>query len=384
VSWMGRLDEVSIPELLHLVSWGEKTGKLVLARQDAEGLLVFRTGRIIYAASNSPREALGNILLCRSLLSEETLVKALEQQHTSERERRLGAILIEMGAITGKTLEMVIREQIEKVMTEFFLWQSGFFRFEAMRMPQSGEPEVDARDFFLQRGFSTEQLVLEVVKRVDEARSWRDEYAAATRATVPHSPWDSAPREVEPLVMPRVSASLSAVMADFSSPTLTGEATLGFLRHAATRVRRGVLFIPGSHSFAGMAEFGIDVAGGRAEEHVRRLVIPRDHPSILADVTSKRGTYRGLLPGCFWNDYLVKELGGRVPREAIVVPAVLDRDVMAIFYGDNLPSETAIGPVGDLETALVHAWQSRARAHVNAHEQVDSTLPADPGRSASS
>lgn len=101
-------------------------------------------------------------------------------------------------------------------------------------------------------------------------------------------------------------------------------------------------------------------------------------------MTSKRGTYRGLLPGCFWNDYLVKELGGRVPREAIVVPAVLDRDVMAIFYGDNLPSETAIGPVGDLETALVHAWQSRARAHVNAHEQVDSTVPADPGRSASS
>jgi Domain of unknown function (DUF4388) len=384
VSWMGRLDEVSIPELLHLVSWGEKTGKLVLARQDAEGLLVFRTGRIIYAASNSPREALGNILVCRNLLSEDTLVKALETQHASERERRLGAILIEMGALTGKTLEMVIREQIEKVMTEFFLWQSGFFRFEAMEIPPGGEPEVDARDFLLQRGFSTEQLVLEVVKRVDEAKSWRDEYAAATRATVPHSPWDSALRRGEPLVPPRVATSLSAVMADISSPTLTGEATLGFLRRAATRVKRGVLFIPGSHSFAGMAEFGIDIAGGRAEEHVRRLAIPRDHPSILADVTSKRGTYRGLLPRSFWNDYLIKELGGRVPREVIVVPAVVGGDVMAIFYGDNLPSETAIGPMGDVEMALVHAWQSRARATVNEHQQAAADTSADPSRSASS
>ncbi|HLE60722.1 MAG TPA: DUF4388 domain-containing protein, partial [Thermoanaerobaculaceae bacterium] len=178
---MGRLDEVSIPDLLHLVSWGEKTGKLVLARQDAEGLLVFRKGKIIYAASNSPREALGNILVCKKLISEDTLLKALEQQHASERERRLGAILIEAGAITGKILEKVIREQIEKVMAEFFLWQSGFFRFEALDIPEAGEPEVDARDFLLQRGFTTEQVVLEVVKKVDEARKRREEYAAATR-----------------------------------------------------------------------------------------------------------------------------------------------------------------------------------------------------------
>jgi hypothetical protein len=173
-------------------------------------------------------------------------------------------------------------------------------------------------------------------------------------------------------------------MADISSPTLTGEATLGFIRHAATRVRRGVLFIPGSHSFAGMAEFGIDIAGGRVEEHVRRLAIPRDHPSILSDVTSKRGTYRGLLPHSFWNDYLVKELGGRLPREVIVVPAVVGGDVMAIFYGDNLPSETAIGPMGDVEMALTYAWQSRARAGVNEHQQAAADLSADPNRSASS
>lgn len=188
MSWMGRLDEVSIADLLHLISWGEKTGKLRLARQDAEGLLVFRNGKILYAASNSPREALGNILICRRLVSEDTLLSALAQQHASERERRLGAILIEAGAITAKTLESVIREQIEKVMSEFFLWQAGYFRFEAMDIPDAGEPDVDARDFLLQRGFNTEQVVLEVIKRVDEARKRREEYAAATQLTVPHSP----------------------------------------------------------------------------------------------------------------------------------------------------------------------------------------------------
>ena len=361
MSWMGRLDEVSIADLLHLISWGEKTGKLRLARQDAEGLLVFRKGKILYAASNSPREALGNILICRRLVSEDTLLGALAQQHASERERRLGAILIEAGAITAKTLESVIREQIEKVMSEFFLWQAGYFRFEAMEIPAAGEPDVDARDFLLQRGFNTEQVVLEVIKRVDEARKRREEYAAATRLTVPHSPGDSAARGSEPQVPPRATGSLSTIMAEFPAPTFRGEATMTFLRHAATRVRRGVLFIPGSHAFSGAAEFGIDTAATPADEHVRDLAIPRDHPSILADVMAKRGTYRGLLPSCFWNDYLVTQLGGQMPREVIVVPAIIHGEVIAIFYGDNLPSEVAIGPVAELELALAQACPSQVR-----------------------
>jgi hypothetical protein len=362
VSWMGRLDEVSIADLLHLISWGEKTGKLRLARQDAEGLLVFRKGKILYAASNSPREALGNILICKRLISEDTLLRALAQQHASERERRLGAILIEAGAITGKTLETVIREQIEKVMSEFFLWQAGYFRFEAMDIPDAGEPEVDARDFLLQRGFNTEQVVLEVIKRADEARKRREEYAAATRLTVPHSPGDSAARSSEAPVTPRATGSLSTIMAEFPAPTFRGEATMTFLRHAASRVRRGVLFIPGSHAFSGAAEFGIDPDGTPADEQVRDLAIPRDHPSILADVMAKRGTYRGLLPSCFWNDYLITQLGGRMPREVIVVPAVVHGEVMAIFYGDNLPSDVSIGPVAELELALAQACLSQVRA----------------------
>jgi hypothetical protein len=373
MSWMGRLDEISVPELLHVISWGEKTGKLVLSRLDAEGLLVFRKGKIVYAASNSPRETLGNILVCRDLVSEEVLLKSLDRQHASDRERRLGAILIEMGAITGKTLETVIREQTESVMAEFFLWQSGFFRFEAMDIPETGEPEVDARDFLLQRGLNTEQVMLEVVKRVDETRKRRDEYAAATKPTVPHSPGDRVSPSVEPLLKPRISTPLSTIMADFPSPTLRGEATLRFLRHAATRVRRGVLFIPGSSSFAGAADFGIDFTGG----HVRELIVPRDHPSILADVTAKRGTYRGPLPSCFWNDYLVRQLGGRVPREVVVVPAVVDSEVTAIFYGDNVPSEAAIGPAGDLEEALLHACTSRAAGGEG--KPAEAAQPAPPG-----
>jgi Domain of unknown function (DUF4388) len=364
VSWTGKLEEISIPELLHTVAWGEKTGKLVFTRQDAEGLIVLRKGRIIYAASNAPREVLGNILLCKRLITPETLLAALEEQNRSQRARLLGAILIDMGAITVATLEAVIREQIETVMAEFFLWDFGFFRFDAVDLSGSDELEVDARDFVLHRGFKIEQVVLEVVKRVDDAKRRREEYAAATRPGRPHSPGEIAPAGTAQGPAARPAAPLSAIMAELRSPTLRGEATLKILRYAARIVSRAVLFVPGNHAFAGIGQFGVELNGQPADEPVRNIAIPRDHPSILADVAAKKGLYRGPLPSGFWNELLVRQLGGRAPREAIIVPAMIEGEAVAILYGDNLPSDAPIGQVGDLEAVMVDACLSLARGAV--------------------
>jgi len=66
------------------------------------------------------------------------------------------------------------------------------------------------------------------------------------------------------------------------------------------------------------------------------------------------------------------------------VPAVVDGDVVAIFYGDNLPSEVPIGPVGDLETVLVQACLSQATAGAQPREKDAELRVAGPTRSASS
>jgi hypothetical protein len=361
VSWTGNLEEVSTPELLHVAAWGEKTGKLTLARLDAEGLIVFRRGRIVYAASNSPREVLGNILLCKRLITAETLLAALEEQSRTARPRLLGSILIDMGAITLATLETVVREQIEKVISEFFLWQSGFFRFETIDIPDSTELEVDARDFVFQHGIKTEQVVLEVVKRVDDARKQREEYAAAIGPGRPRSPGERATAETDPAPPARPATPLSAIMGELHWPTLRGEATLKILRYAGHIVSRAVLFVPDNQVFAGIGQFGIESHGRSADEEVRTIAIPRDHASILADVTAKKGMYRGPLPSTFWNDLLIRQLGGRVPREVIVVPAMLEGRAVAILYGDNLPSDGPIGPLGDLEAVMKDSCLSLAK-----------------------
>jgi hypothetical protein len=83
--------------------------------------------------------------------------------------------------------------------------------------------------------------------------------------------------------------------------------------------------------------------------------MPLDQASVLADVAAKRGTYRGMLPLLFWNEFLVTQLGGAFPREVIVVPAIVDGSVVAMLYGDNIPSEAPIGPVSGLEAAMIEA-----------------------------
>ncbi len=347
MSVTGRLDEVSVPELLHLLSWGEKTGKLTLSRGSAEGVVVFRRGRIVNAASNSPRETLGSILVCRNLVNEATLASAVEECRRSEDGRSLGATLVGMGAISPAALESALRQQIEQVIGEFLLWESGQFRFEATDATPPGAAA--------EHGFNTEQVVLEVVRLVDDARRRRDEHAARVGGPAP-AVMASDELRASPFAPPRLRPpSVSAIVADLQTPVLRGEVIAAILRHARLVVRRAVVFVPSHRGYVGSGQFGIESGPASAEDHVRRVVVPLAQPSLLADVAAKRRTYRGELPLSFWNEFLAAQLGGHFPREVVVVPAIVDGTVLAILYGDNAPSHEPIGEIAALEAAMVEA-----------------------------
>ncbi len=370
MSFAGRLEEVSVPEVLHLLSWGEKTGKLTLRRGPAEGIVVVDRGRIVNAASNSPRELLGSVLLGRRLVSEETLIGALERQRCAEPPGTLGDTLVAMGALEPEALEAAVRQQVEHVMAEFLLWDSGVFRFEPMEIIGPGRVWGD-HPAFRWRGFHAEQIVLEVVKRVDETRRRRQEYVAASGGSAPASVMTDGLRP-DPFVPLRGRpASVRAIVAEMQAPPLVGEAIVAILRQARRLVRRSVLFIPTHRGLVGCGQFGVEVGGAPADEHVRGLVMPLDQSSVLADVAAKRGTYRGMLPLCFWNEFLVEQLGGVFPREVAVVPAIVDGQLVAVLYGDNVPSDAPIGPVSGLEAAMAEACARYARMLVTGDARDD-------------
>lgn len=169
MSLAGRLEEIDLAELLHFIALSSRTGRVTISRRDGHGLVVVRLGRILYAASSSIRETFGNILVCRGLVSPDTLAAALERQHSSGDDRKLGFILMEMGSLTEAQLKDVLKQQASLVVQELCGWRTGYFRFEVTPVASSGEIGVDAEDLVLAEGVATDQVLLEALTRSDEA-----------------------------------------------------------------------------------------------------------------------------------------------------------------------------------------------------------------------
>ena len=103
-----------------------------------------------------------------------------------------------------------------------------------------------------------------------------------------------------------------------------------------------------------MGQFGIeDVATAP-----RRIWLPLNEPSAFLDVVQRKRSFRGALPQQFWNDHFVEQLGGTRPREAVLVPMILEGRVAYVFYGDNLPGTAAVGPFQGLEFLMSEAAQA--------------------------
>jgi len=328
MSLAGKLEDLRIPELLQVLALGSKSGKLELTRTDGFGLIVLRHGKIIYAVCNGVRETFGHILVCRGLVDEKTLAMALDRQHRSRKEQRLGTVLVEMGALDAATVERVIGEQTAKVVAELFTWPGGFFRFDPAEIPDHGEIEVDARDFLLRDGVNGEHVAIDVLSTQGDGERPLPRRGGGA-ATGPEKGTRAAGAAASPV------ASLGAILGEIRTPVFVGEQTLSFLHAAAKLVNRGVVFAVRRNDLFGMGQFGL---GGDAEppdSRVRRMVIPLRERTVLAVAADTRSLYRGPIEDTPWNRRLWQQLGGGRPSEVVTVPIIVRGDVAAVFYGDK-------------------------------------------------
>jgi hypothetical protein len=394
MSLVGRLEDLALPDIFQIISLSKKTGTLVVRSRKGMGMVVFKSGQVIQAASDGIRDSLGNILVSQGMLTEPALAQALARQK-QKTDTPLGMILVEMGLVSADTLQTVVRKQVEEIVYDLLAWEEGFFNFELGEIAPKDKIEIDTQEFLLKSGISAEYLLMEGTRILDERRN--DTRRSAPPSPAPKAvpappappkpqppvPPAAAPAPPVPSIPPHVSyepakeefrtrietespqrelSTLRSMFDELRFPTATSEVTLLILRYASEVVNRAVLFMVKKDEVRGLGQFGIELKGRSADQVVRNITIPLNKPSVFLTVIENRRSYLGPPETNECNAYLANELGGVQPDTVLAIPLVVDNKVALVVYGDNQPEGHPIRGVDTLEIFMNQAGMALEKA----------------------
>ena len=137
---MGSFAVLPLADLVELLARRRMTGSLACERGTVRKTVHLRDGAAVGAASNDPREYLGQLLINFGHLDEEQLTKAFRTQE--ETKIRLGKVLTMVGLVPPETVREVLAIKIRETLLDVFLWDSGLFSFDDE--PPAGIDELDA------------------------------------------------------------------------------------------------------------------------------------------------------------------------------------------------------------------------------------------------
>ena len=167
----GPLRELGVHDVFQLLDLGKKTGilRVVSDLRQNQGTIWFHKAAVVAATIKANPHPLGQHLIRAGRITQDDLARAQSVQATGDG-RRIGEILVGLGALGAKELAAQVRAQIENVVFTMLGWSEGNFVFE--EAPAEAIPkEADVR-------ISVEALLLEAARRIDE---W-----SRIRARVPH------------------------------------------------------------------------------------------------------------------------------------------------------------------------------------------------------
>jgi len=127
---VGSLRDLTLPELLAIIANGEKSGVITIRSDAATAQIHVDQGRIVMASDSLREERFGQVMLKLGKITQDTLNKALAGQKASGGTRRLGSLLVEMGAITLKDQDAALLYQTSEAVYDLCTWKVGYFQFD--------------------------------------------------------------------------------------------------------------------------------------------------------------------------------------------------------------------------------------------------------------
>jgi hypothetical protein len=152
-----------LAELLQWLGFNRKTGVVVIERNRVCTQISFQAGRISGCSSDDPSMRLGQILVSRGLILEQTLRAALERQASSGED--LPQILVAMGELTEQVIQAQVASKAAETIQALFQWDDAFFRFD---------PDEQMGQYAIEVDLDVEGILLEGARRQDELKRIRE------------------------------------------------------------------------------------------------------------------------------------------------------------------------------------------------------------------
>jgi hypothetical protein len=156
VAWpSGRLADHEFADLVAEVHERNWSGLLTLNHTGVEKSMRVQGGRLVFASSSSRDDRLGELLLRKGRI---TLHQYVAAGRAITKGKRLGAVLVEQGALDAKELVKAVVEQTQEIIYSAFQWTEGLYHLTEA---------ADTSESIMLR-LSTPDVILEGVRRVEE------------------------------------------------------------------------------------------------------------------------------------------------------------------------------------------------------------------------
>ncbi len=174
MSLNGKLEDVSLADVMQFVHLGRRTGTLSLSRGTQEAEIGFHRGQIVSAwAPGSKR--LGELLVASNQVDSRVMAEMLRLQTSEQPPRSLGQVLVSSGTLEFDDIRKVIEEQIEKSIYELVTWTAGSFEFALDELKPIDDIAMYPGDVIPKLDLNTQMVLLEATRIMDEEHRKRDE-----------------------------------------------------------------------------------------------------------------------------------------------------------------------------------------------------------------
>jgi len=169
----GNLKELSFPRLLHSLHRDHFTGTADIRAAQGEKRIHFLEGHPVFVEFGSFSENLGDLLLRKGEISQETYLKSVEEMARTGKKQ--GEVLVEMGVLTPEGLQRALEDQVAEKLFNCFPLTEGTYRIK--------EGKEHLTHIFLKK-VNTDQVIMEGIKRSFIPERLRDELEPMRNHTI--------------------------------------------------------------------------------------------------------------------------------------------------------------------------------------------------------